>query len=237
MSGPRSPSRPGFAALAARTRARLAVGRTGPRLGWSTRAALILDEATANDATLEEVPRSVVSRMKLTELGTHATSRQDALRNPASARRLDAHARARLKRCRQRPDVQVVVCDGLAPAAITRHGRALLAELARLLRAPRYRMGTPIFVRNGRTAVYHEITRAVRPRALCLVVGQRPSAQTPSALTAHMLPGRPSDVAVIVRDIHAGDVTPRAAARALVDALGTLLGDIPPAAPSRRRGR
>jgi len=232
MSTPRSPSRVGRTTLATQTRAHVAVGRTGPRVRWSTRAAVVLGDAIVADVTGESVSPSVVARMKLTELTSLAPSRHDVLQNPPNAYRLDARSRTRLKRCRQRPDVQIVVCDGLAPGAITSHARALLTALAQRLRTHSFRQGTPIFVRNGRTAIADEVTRAVRPRAVCLIVGQRPHARAPHALTAHVIPGRASGATVTVRDIHTGGVTPRAAARTLVEALAAILGDT---ARARRR--
>src|SRR6185503_8582383 len=98
-----------------------------------------------------------VRSLGLVEIATAARTRADYVAVPTLGRQLDTSAHARLRRCRQRPEVQLALTDGLSSAAIVRNGGPLLRALTRLLRARRRGLGTPLFVRNGRVRVQDEI--------------------------------------------------------------------------------
>ena len=138
-----------LAALLAATPARLAIGRTGPRLPAAAYLAMVADHARARDAITSEVPAAFARKLGLTEISTRAHTRAEYVRVPALGRTLDAPAIARLRRCRQRPEVQLALTDGLSSAAIVVNGPPLLRALRRRLLRRRRRLGTPLFVRNG----------------------------------------------------------------------------------------
>lgn len=171
---------PALASLLATTPARLAVGRTGPRLTAATYLRFLADHARARDAVFTEVPAALVKKLGLTEIATTATSRTAYLQEPRLGRALAPSARTRLARCRKRPEVQLLLIDGLSSTAIVTHGGALLRKLTALLRTRR--LGTPLFVRNGRVRVQDEIGHVLRPDVCCAIVGERPGLATASSL-------------------------------------------------------
>jgi len=214
-------SSPALAALLATTPARLAIGRAGPRQRTRAYLAGVADHARARDAVTTEVPARFVRKLALVEIATRAATRADYLRVPALGRTLAPVSLARLRRCRRRPEVQLALADGLSSAAAVTNGGALLRALTRLLRARGRRLGTPLFVRNGRVRIQDEIGAILEPEVFCLIVGERPGLATAESLSAYVLykPSRRSaepDRSVI-SNIHRDGLPPARAAHAIAD--------------------
>ena len=210
-----------LAALLAATPARLAIGRAGPRLPVKAYLRFLADHARARDAVSTEVPATFVRRLGLTELATRAATRADYLREPGLGRTLAPSARAKLKRCRQRPAVQLVVADGLSSAAVVAHAGPVLRALTRILTRRGHRLGTPLFVRNGRVRVQDEIGAALHADVCCLIVGERPGLATAESLSAYVIyratrasaePDR-----TLISNIHEGGLPAATAARRIAD--------------------
>ncbi len=216
-----------LAALLAATPARLAIGRAGPRLRTAAHLAMVADHARARDAITSEVPSTLVRRLGLTEVATRARTRDAYVRMPALGRTLDGSAAGRLRRCRQHPEVQLALTDGLSSAAVVAHGAALLRALTRTLRRRGRRLGTPLFIRNGRVRVQDEIGALLRPEVFCLLVGERPGLVTAESLSAYVIyqPTRRSAEPdrTVVSNIHRGGIPPAAAARQLADLIDEIL--------------
>lgn len=213
--------------LLAATPARLAIGRSGPRLTTAAYLRFLGDHARARDAVFTEVPAAVVKKLGLVELATEASSRTAYLHEPRLGRALTARARARLARCRKHPDVQLVVIDGLSSSAITTHAAALLRALTRELDTRGHRLGTPLFVRNGRVRIQDEISHVLRPEVCCAIVGERPGLATAESLSAYVI-YRASRASAepdrtLISNIHEGGVPPRAAARQIADLVDACL--------------
>jgi ethanolamine ammonia-lyase small subunit len=226
MTTPRE-SPKALAKLLAATPARLAIGRTGPRLPVKEYLRFLADHARARDAVFTEVPTALVRRLGLTEVATRAATRAEYLREPALGRTLAPSARAKLTRCRQRPQVQLIVADGLSSAAVVAQGGALLRALVRLLTKRRRRLGTPLFVRNGRVRVQDEIGAALHADVCCLLVGERPGLATAESLSAYVI-YRPTRASAepdrtLLSNIHPGGLPPAAAARQIADLIDACL--------------
>ncbi len=213
--------------MLASTPARLAIGRAGPRLPAHEYLRFLADHARARDAVFTEVPATLVRRLGLVEVATRAATREDYLREPMLGRALAPSAKARLARCRQRPRVQLIVTDGLSSAAVVAHGGALLRAVTRLLTARRHRLGTPLFVRNGRVRVQDEVGQLLRPEVCCLIVGERPGLATAESLSAYVI-HRPTRASAepdrtLISNIHPGGLPPARAARQIVDLIDECL--------------
>ena len=110
----------GLANLAASTSARLAVGRAGPRP--RTRAVLLFgaDHAVTQDAIFGDVPTALLEQLGLFTVQTMVTSQDEFLLRPDLGRMLDDDAKKRVAEgCVKKPQVQIVVGDGLSAAAVT----------------------------------------------------------------------------------------------------------------------
>jgi len=221
------PQTQALATLLAATPARLAIGRAGPRLRTAAQLAMLADHARARDAITSEVPAALVRRLGLTELATRAPTREAYVRIPDLGRSLDPGALARLRRCRQRPEVQLALTDGLSSAAVVANGAALLRALTHELTRRGRRLGTPLFIRNGRVRVQDEIGERLRPEVFCLLVGERPGLATAESVSAYVIhrPTRRSAEPdrTVVSNIHRGGVAPAAAARQLADLIDEIL--------------
>jgi ethanolamine ammonia-lyase small subunit len=215
------------ARLLASTPARLAIGRSGTRLTTSAYLRFLADHARARDAVFTEVPAAVVKKLGLVELATEAGSRSAYVHEPRLGRTLTASARSRLARCRKRPDVQLVVIDGLSSAAIETHAGTLLRALTRELGKRGRRLGTPLFVRNGRVRIQDEIGHVLRPEVCCAIVGERPGLATATSLSAYVI-HRPTRASAepdrtLISNIHDGGIAPAAAARQIADLVDACL--------------
>ncbi len=215
--GSREPT--ALASLLASTPARLAIGRAGPRLRTSAYLDFIAAHARARDAVLTEVPAAFVRRIGLREIRTRATSREAYVREPALGRTLAASARPILRRCRHGADVQLALTDGLSSSAVVANGAAVLRALTRELAARGFRLGTPLFVRNGRVRVQDEIGELLRPEVFCFLVGERPGLATADSLSAYVLyaprRGSAEPDRTVLSNIHRGGIAPARAARQL----------------------
>ena len=218
---------PALAALLASTPARLAIGRSGPRLTTKEHLRFLADHARARDAVFTEVPAAVVKTLGLTEIATQAPTRTAYLAEPRLGRVLSASGATRLARCRKRPQVQLLVIDGLSSAAVVAHGGALMRALTRELTKRHRRLGTPIFVRNGRVRIQDEIGHVLRPDVCCAIVGERPGLATASSLSAYVI-YRPTRAAAepdrtLISNIHDGGLSPQKAARQIADLIDECL--------------
>lgn len=221
------PATPTLAGLLAATPARLGIGRTGPRLTTTQYLRFLADHARARDAVFNEVPGALIKKLGLTEIATRAATRAAYLQEPGLGRLLAPNARARLARCRQRPEVQLILADGLSSAAIVAHGGGLLRALTRILTARRHRLGTPLFVRNGRVRVQDEIGHLLRAEVCCLIIGERPGLATASSISAYVI-YRPTRAAAepdrtLISNIHMGGLPPAAAVRQIADLIDECL--------------
>jgi len=240
---------PGLAALLAATPARLAIGRAGPRLRARSYLRFLADHARAREAVMSEVPRSFVRALGLVEIGTRAATRAEYLAIPELGRTLAPAAVVRLQRCRRRPDVQLAITDGLSSTAVLENGAALLSGLGRRLRARGDRLGTLLFIRNGRVRVQDEIGAIIHPEIFCLLVGERPGLATAESLSAYVI-FRPTRCSAepdrtVISNIHCAGLSPQRAVRAIVDliaemqaygASGTTLAEARSAAERGRPG-
>jgi ethanolamine ammonia-lyase small subunit len=219
--------RPALARLLAATPSRLAIGRAGPRLRTTAWLDLVADHARARDAVMSEVPPALVRRLGLAEIATRARTRAEYVAVPALGRELDPSARARLRRCRTRPEVQLALTDGLSSAAVVANGGALLRALTRELLRRGRKLGTPLFVRNGRVRVQDEIGAVLQPEVFCFLVGERPGLATAESLSAYVI-YRPTRRSVepdrtVVSNIHRGGIAPATAARELATLIDEVL--------------
>ncbi len=219
-----------LAALRRATPARLGVGRAGTRSTTAAMLKLRADHARAVDAVMTEVSPRWVRRSRLAEIRSSAASREQFLLRPELGRRVAREHVARLSEMRTpsargdtRPTVLICVGDGLSCAAVETNAAALLAILRRGL-VRRYRLLTPLFVRNARVRIEDHIGTIMRPDVVCMLIGERPGLVTAESLSAYViyrpsLKSREPDRTVI-SNIHRGGLRMSEAARkitALID--------------------
>lgn len=186
MSRPPDP----WKALAARTPARIGLGRVGS--GLPTRAVLefALGHARARDAVHApfEAARIVAAvealGLSAVAVASAAEDRATYLRRPDLGRRLDTAGAARL--ARSAADVAVVLADGLSSAAVHRHAVPLLAVLKPLLHAAGLTLSPVVVASQARVALGDEVGAALGARIVIVLIGERPGLSSPDSLGAYV---------------------------------------------------
>jgi ethanolamine ammonia-lyase small subunit len=123
---------------------------------------------------------------------TAATTRDHYLAHPPAGERLrddDSRALA-MHYSSQRPEVQIVVSDGLNANAVNEQLRLLLPDIRRALSEGDWRVGEmDIVVQNGRVRVGYEIGGVVGAAIIVHILGERPGTGL-NTLSAYITYGR-----------------------------------------------
>ncbi len=186
------------------TPARVGLVRAATAVGTEAQLAFQLDHALARDAVHA---RMDVSRMLegLKGLGFDgialrsavtegADERQIYLRRPDLGRRLDEASVARLRAVESKPEIVVVIADGLSALAVERHALAMVeaiaARLGRQTHVSESRHGAPTcvtaVVSQGRVAVGDEIGELLGAALVVMLIGERPGLSAADSLGVYI---------------------------------------------------
>ncbi|HSJ22559.1 MAG TPA: ethanolamine ammonia-lyase subunit EutC [Nocardioidaceae bacterium] len=176
----------GIVNLAGSTSARLAVGRAGPRP--RTRAVLLFgaDHAVTQDAIFGDVPTELLEQFGLFTVQTRVTDQEEYLLRPDLGRLLDDESRTVVaERCVKKPQVQIVVGDGLSAAAVTNNLPQIYPVMEQGLQSAGLTLGTPFFVRYCRVGVMNDINDIVEADVVVLLIGERPGLGVADAMSVY----------------------------------------------------
>jgi ethanolamine ammonia-lyase small subunit len=214
-------------AIRAVTPARVALGRAGGSLPTSAHLRFRADQARARDAVLHDFDAAgLVST--LTEAGhptaalsSAAASRAEYIRRPDLGRMLSPASRATLRALASEPcDLTIVLCDGLSPLAVERHGLALVDAISSSERLAEWSLGPIAVVSNGRVAVGDEVGAILRSRFVVVLIGERPGLSVSESVGAYLTyepgPGRTDAQRNCVSNIHDQGLSIDDAARRIV---------------------
>ena len=161
--------------LVATTSSQIAVGHRGLRFKTDLYLRMREGSADAKDAVHSEVPDDWASTHGLLSLKSRCVDRGEYLLFPNHGRRLDETSLNALAAAKgSRPDVQVIIGDGLSANAVLKNGTESLQELSRALGAAGFRTGTGMYVKYARIGVTEEIGVLTGARATVIVIGERP---------------------------------------------------------------
>jgi ethanolamine ammonia-lyase small subunit len=176
----------GLANLASSTSARLAVGRAGPRPRTSTMLLFGADHAVTQDAIFGDVPTELLEQLGLFTVQTRVTDQDEYLLRPDLGRLLDDESRATVdQRCVKKPQVQIVVGDGLSAAAVTNNLPQIYPVLEQGLSSAGLSLGTPFFVRYCRVGVINDVNDIIGADVVVLLIGERPGLGVADALSVY----------------------------------------------------
>lgn len=184
----------------------------------ATQLKLREDHAAARDAVVHELDleqhlgRQFVERWKLFEVSTQATSKTQYLARPDLGRRLSDEARSVIvQRCPVNADLQIIVGDGLSVSAVAAQVPRLLPLLDEEARQRGWLLGNPFVV-----GVMNDVGDLLAPKALVLLIGERPGMATAESLSAYMAyrphAGHTDADRNLISNIHARGVPPESAA-------------------------
>ncbi|MET0907962.1 MAG: ethanolamine ammonia-lyase subunit EutC [Ilumatobacteraceae bacterium] len=218
---------PGGDLLRSLTPARVGLGRAGGSVPTGAHLAFRADHARARDAVhhtfdgerivveLETAGRPSIA------LSSAATSRGEYIRRPDLGRTLSGPSAARLGLLGGAPcDLAIVLCDGLSPHAVERHGRALAIAIVSHARLRDSSIGVIAVVTNGRVAIGDHIGAALGARMVVVLIGERPGLTVPESIGAYVTidpkPGRSDAERNCVSNIHERGLSVDGAARQVV---------------------
>ena len=171
------------------TPARLFLGSAGVAPRTADALALRADHAFARDAVdaRMEVAHGPLAPLGLFAVTTEAPDHATYLLRPDLGRRLGPAARATLRGDgTPGADVQVVVGDGLSATAVHAQVPALLPRLHDLVVGRGWTWGRPFAIRHCRVGVMNDVGEVLAPRAVVLLVGERPGLGTADSLSAYL---------------------------------------------------
>jgi ethanolamine ammonia-lyase small subunit len=194
------------------TAARVGLGRAGNSVPTREILDFNLAHARARDAV--HLPLDVACFDALV-LDTRARDRTEYLRRPDLGRQLDEASRAKLGTISGPFDVVFAIVDGLSARAVHNHALPVLHKLMPTLAG--HWTGAPlIVVRQGRVAIGDEIGSAINAALSVVLIGERPGLSSADSLGIYMTwnpqPGRLDSDRNCISNIHAGGMSPVAAA-------------------------
>ncbi|MFO8142288.1 MAG: ethanolamine ammonia-lyase subunit EutC [Marinobacter sp.] len=185
------------------TDARIGLGRAGISLPTEELLQFQLAHAQAIDAVhlplnVPKLQSDLVSAGILGEenealvLKSQATDRATYLQRPDLGRVLSKPSRKNLSNVtpadNEKPDLAIVLVDGLSSYAVQINAVALLIQLLSDLRsdANPWRMAPLAIVEQGRVAIGDEIGALLGARMVLVLVGERPGLSSPDSLGAYL---------------------------------------------------
>ena len=211
-----------------RTPARIGVGHAGPRLKTQTVITLRADHARAIDAVYADVSDELLERLGLFKVQTMCDSKNTFIKRPDLGRRLSREAENTLRqKCAAEPDVQIYAADGLSATAIEANLERILPVLTDGLKQKGISTGTPFFMKYGRVAAEDHVADIVKPKVVCVLIGERPGLSTAESMSAYIVydahSGIPESRRTVVSNIHKNGLAAVEAGAYIVDIIDEML--------------
>ena len=203
---PRDPER--FRQLKLRTPARLGSGRAGPRYKTLTALRFRADHAAAQDAVFSQIPPDYAEKNGMQEFKTRCESKDQYLTRPDLGRIFSEETGEKIRRTVEgRPQVQIVIGDGLSSAAIQANAMDCCRAIEDGLKLRNIQCGKPFFVRYCRVGAGDAVGDLTDCELVCMLVGERPGLETDKSMSAyitfHPKTGVSESSRTVVSNIHA----------------------------------
>lgn len=193
-----------WTALRRFTAARIAIGRAGGSLPTAELLRFGLDHAAARDAVHSELDMDALESALATlglpviRVQTCAPDRLTYLQRPDLGRQLESQSRARLEQSRHeqvrasatadlRPDVVILVADGLSATATQVHAPPLLIELVPRLKMTNLTLGPLVTARHARVALQDDVGQLLAAQSCLILLGERPGLTAADTLGAYFV--------------------------------------------------
>lgn len=174
--------------LVAATTARIGVGRAGPRFNTASLLLFQGDHAVTQDALYRDIDQKLLDEFDLFTVQTNITGgKEEYLLRPDLGRQLSNAAKRTLaERCVKKPNIQLVVGDGLSAAAIEANLRQIFPVIKQGVQAAGLTMGTPFHIKYCRVGVINDIGTAIQPDVVLLLIGERPGLGRAESMSVYM---------------------------------------------------
>lgn len=199
------------------TPARIGVGRTGTRLLTKDFLSFRIDHAAAVDSVYGEVREELLETLQLFSVDTCFGTKERYLTRPDQGRILSEKGKKIImERCDYRPQVQIVISDGLSANAIEENIMDVYPAMIDSLEVHGLKTGTPFFVRGGRVGCMDAIGEILQPDVFVLLIGERPGLVCAHSMSAYMCykprAGTKESSRMVISNIHRRGTPPVEAA-------------------------
>lgn len=180
--------------LKAFTSARIALGRTGESVPLKESLNFKLAHAHARDAVYSALKINVLTdalqkfNLPIVHLHSAVSSRQEYLQRPDNGRKLNGASVEKLAQfpTPEKPDVSIIIADGLSAQAIHDHVVSLLDLLVPALHSSKLTLAPVCIAEQARVAISDEIGSLLQARLAIIFIGERPGLSSPNSLGAYL---------------------------------------------------
>ena len=170
------------------TAARIGVGRAGPRPLTETLLRFRADHAVAQDSVMGEISEEDAAKYKMVYIKSACKDKDEYLTRPELGRALDEESIKRMeKECEKKPQVQIVVADGLSSKAMEANIPDLYPAMLQGLQSMGIRIGTPIMAKYARVGLMDSIGEVIKPDVCINLIGERPGLGTAESMSAYIV--------------------------------------------------
>ena len=178
------------------TDARIGLGRSGAAMPTREVLDFTFAHAMARDAVTTPLDWSEIEKslsalgLKTLRVSSAVQDRAEYLRRPDLGRRLSPSSRQALvdhsHTQSPKPDVVVVVGDGLSSKGVSANIAAYLAALSPFVKNNAWHLGPVVLAHNARVALGDEIGEVLGAKAIVVLIGERPGLSSPDSLGAYL---------------------------------------------------
>jgi len=172
--------------LKSQTNARIGLGNVGGSLPTQQTLSLKLDHAKAKDAVFSPLNIELLAKdlsefhLPLFCLKSKLENKIEYLKRPDLGRRLDNNSLVILKKSNEKPDIVLVITDGLSAEAVNSQVinvlKLIIPEWAK-----KYKIAL-VLVENGRVAIADEIGELLNTKFSAIFIGERPGLSSPQSM-------------------------------------------------------
>jgi ethanolamine ammonia-lyase small subunit len=172
--------------LKIQTNARIGLGNVGGTLPTQQVLNLKLDHARAKDAVFSTLNTELLAhtllefQLPIFTLKSKVENKIDYLKRPDLGRRLDKISLEILKKSDEKPDIVLVITDGLSAEAVNSQVINVL-NLIIPEWAKKYKIAL-VLVENGRVAIADEIGELLNTKFSAIFIGERPGLSSPKSM-------------------------------------------------------
>lgn len=175
------------------TDARIGLGRAGSALPIKEVLSFSMAHAQARDAVTTPIDWQPLADelralgLESIRIASAAPDRDTYLRRPDLGRRLSPASRQLLAaEPGAKPDLLIVIADGLSSTGVSANAAGLIAELLPLARKSGWSVGPVLLASQGRVALGDEAGEIFNAHAVLMLIGERPGLSSPDSLGAYL---------------------------------------------------
>jgi ethanolamine ammonia-lyase small subunit len=210
------------------TPSRVGISRTGTRYKTETMLRFRADHAVAQDAVFNDVSDEFIAQKGWLKAETVIKDKDEYLTRPDLGRIVsDDSIKLLRERCKNAPQVQVYISDGLSSIAVETNAYDALKAIEQGLELHGIEMGTPFFLKHGRVPAMDHVSELLKAEVTVVLIGERPGLATGESMSCYMTyrgkVGNPESIRTVVSNIHKSGTPAVEAGAHIADIIKTML--------------